>query len=144
MVDPRSAYAIDGSRFRLAVPRLSPADLYTLRREFATYLSTRYSRAKHDTWEAAWNDWTGAAPHRVGQVQFTTARCSECKGRRFSHRNVARNLSRTGNPSVCFECRGTGKGTRVSLPATHMPAPPTDAAVSQDADLRPNEAVRDV
>ena len=127
MVDPRTAHTIDARVLLAHVPRLDQNDLHDLRREFGRYLSTRASATRHTTWQDAWNAWTGVAPHRPGEIQFTPVRCAQCHGRRFDLRHVARNLSRTGRPDICGECRGTGRGTSTRLLATYITPPATSA-----------------
>jgi hypothetical protein len=140
MVDARAAHIIDARIILAHTHRLDQSNLSEVRREFAQYLSTRHSRASHTTWQGAWNDWTGATPHRSGQIRFHTPRCPECKGRGFSHRNISRNIARTGHPSACFECGGTRRGKWLTVPATYITPPETvEAAADADTD---SEAIR--
>lgn len=122
MIDPRIAHTIDARTLLAALPNASQPDLFTIRGEFARYLSGA-ARAGHATWQDAWNAWTGASPVQAGRIAYTTARCTVCHGRRYNLRNVSRNMARTGRPDVCAECMGTGRGQRVIRPARFI-APP--------------------
>ena len=51
-------------------------------------------------------------------------------GKGFDHRNVSRNLARTGSPYVCGECRGTRRGKWVTLTATYITPPTAEEATS--------------
>lgn len=124
-LDPRIAHHIDGRHLLALLPRVPQVELHEVRTEFARFLSTPAGRA-HATWQEAWNAFTGATPTRPGVITYTPNRCRECAGRRYSHRNVSRNLARTGNPSVCGECRGTGRGSQVRETARYASAPNTD------------------
>lgn len=127
MVDPRMAHSIDTGLLRSHLPRLDISDLYDIRREFANALATRQGRSAA-TWQEAWNAWTGATPHRPGTIRIF-ARCSQCSGRGFSHRNVSHNLSRTGSPYACGTCRGVpGRRIAKQIVATFIPVP--DVAAS--------------
>lgn len=135
MLDPRIAHHIDARILLAHLHQASQSDLFEIRREFARYLTTRRTpRGTEESWQDAWNEWTGATPHQPGQVRFHTPRCPECKGRGFSTRNVARNFARTGNPYVCPECRGTRRGKWVTVTATHIRPPQTDAPTSASSD----------
>lgn len=129
MLNPQIAHLVDAGTLRRSVPGLSPSDLHDVRSEFAWFLTTPRARATYQTWQEAWNAFTGATPHRPGALNYTTSRCSACNGRRYDHRRIARNISRTGSPYICGECRGTGRGQRVTKTALYVepPAPePTD------------------
>ena len=52
----------------------------------------------------------GARPGGDGTLRFVRARCAHCHGRRITHRNPGHNLRMTGNPSICGDCRGSGRG----------------------------------
>lgn len=130
MLDPRTAHYIDARHLLAHVQGMEPTDLPQVRCEFARFLTSQH-RADYTTWQAAWNAFTGAAPRQPGTLRYRTARCPECHGRRFSARNVARNLSRTGNPHACYECRGSGRGKLVTKTALYI-QPPTEPAQPQD------------
>lgn len=129
-LDPRVAHAIDGRHLLHLLPHVDQMDLHEIRGEFARAIQSMRTPAL--TWQDAWNAWTGAGPGRLGQITYTSVRCKECKGRRYSTRNIARNLSRTGSPYICPECRGSGRGGRVQQRATYAPAPAPTASTDSD------------
>lgn len=110
MIDPRAAHNISIRLLVGLMPGISHEDLFDVRREFARYLTTRQA-ATARTWQEAWNSWTGAVEGRPGFINYTPARCSNCRGRRWSVSRPGYNMTRTGSPSVCGDCRGTGRGT---------------------------------
>lgn len=122
MIDWRIAHNLDGRTLLNLLPHVDQSDLHTLRQEFAQYLTTR-AASSHQTWQEAWNAWTGATPHTPGQITYTPPRCKDCHGKGFTHRHVQRNLTRTGNPYLCGTCRGTRRGTRTRQPARYAPIP---------------------
>lgn len=109
-VDPRVAHMVDARALLALLPHVDQSDLHTIRQEFGYYLNGR--SARHETWQAAWNAWTGATEQRSGEIIYTTPRCRTCKGRRYSTSNVSRNIARTGSPMICGECNGSGRGQR--------------------------------
>lgn len=127
-VDPRLAYHLPGARI-LTLVRTSDGSTYLdeIRRALAGYLSTREGRTA-ESWQDAWNRLTGATPGHTGTLRLTTARCTTCRGRRVTHRHAARNLARTGNPHVCGDCIGTGRGRTLVL-TTSYAAPPTTETI---------------
>jgi hypothetical protein len=122
-LDPRIAWHIDARHLMMLVPHADPSDLHTLRGEFARAIQAL--RVPVTTWQEAWNVWTGATSTRPGQVTFTRPRCPVCHGRRFTHRNAARNITRTGSPYGCAECNVTGRGGRTTETARYATAPAT-------------------
>lgn len=123
MVDPRMAHHVDNRAYMHLMPHVDQSDVYEIRQQFARYLSSRHSQTTHATWQDGWNEWTGAQEHRPGQILYTPIRCRQCHGKRFDVRHPGRNLSRTGSPSICGECRGTGRGTPTRQTAlyAHLP-----------------------
>lgn len=122
MVDPRIAYQIDTGLLRAHLVRESPADMREIRQEFARFLTSPLGR-RAETWQEAWNRWTGATPHAAGRIDIST-RCRDCSGRGFTHRNAARNLARTGSPMGCANCGGVpGRLVRTTVRATFIPPP---------------------
>lgn len=121
-VDPRVAHVIDGRAMLALLPHVDQGDLHTIRREFGYYLN---GRRTHETWQEAWNAWTGATERRGGEIIYTTPRCGTCKGRRYSTRNIGRNIARTGSPMICGECNGSGRGQRTRQAArfARLPEP---------------------
>lgn len=107
-VDPHDAYRIPGHQLMMLVRGLDPRYLRDVQREFATYLST--NRGRLDSWQEGWNSFIGSDGVRQGQVRYTPSVCVTCNGRRFSTRRPDLNMTRTGSPTVCYECRGTGTG----------------------------------
>ena len=61
------------------------------------------------SWQQALNDLTGATQHHPGALTLSSVRCGTCHGRRFETRHPSLNLTRTGSPVMCGECRGTGR-----------------------------------
>lgn len=122
MVDPRTAHLIDARVLFSLLPNVNQADLWTIRQAFARYLSTRRAQ-RAETWQEAWNQWSGATSGRLGNIEYRTPRCRECKGRGFETRRMARNLARTGSPVVCGECHGSRRGSLVRQPARHATLP---------------------
>ena len=120
-LDPRVAHTIDARALLYLLPHVDQMDLPEIRTEFARSIQTL--RVPVATWQEAWNTWTGATPGRPGQITYTRLRCKVCKGRRYSTRNIAQNLARTGNPHICSECNGSGRGGRVRQQAAHAPTP---------------------
>lgn len=139
MADPRIAHLIDAGTLRRLLPNVDQSDLYDLRREFAVALSSRQGR-QAATWQEAWNLWTGATEHRPGSIRLMT-KCKVCRGKGFTHRNVSRNLTRTGSPYGCGECGGV-PGRRVATRVTARFAPiPEDAP--DDTASKTTEAATD-
>lgn len=129
MVDPRTAHMIDGRTLLGLLPHVDQSDLQTLRQEFARALSNPRMRSV-PTWQEAWNVWSGATPGRPGQIAYTPLRCKSCHGRGFNPRTISRNLARTGQPTVCGDCRGMRRGQRTTQVARHADvpvAPPRDS-----------------
>lgn len=124
-LDPRIAHLMDARILLGLLPHVDQSHLWEIRREFARALTASNVR-QSETWQEAWNMWTSATPERPGQVRYTPARCTECHGRGFSHRNISRNLARTGHPGVCGGCRGTRKGTSQVIAARHASVPVCD------------------
>lgn len=121
-LDPRSAHALDGRTLLGLLPHVDQSDLHEIRIEFARYLTSREGRS-HATWQDAWNAWTRATPTRPGSIDYTPLCCGDCKGRRFSARNLSRNLTRTGSATMCGECRGSGRGQRTAQTTQYAPPP---------------------
>lgn len=98
----------------------SPEVLSAVLTAFASWVrTTRPQQTAGHPWPAtppglaaAWNTWVAT---RHGVFRFTPARCVHCRGRGVSTRNLPRNLSRTGSPHVCGECRGTRRGRPVAI-----------------------------
>jgi hypothetical protein len=115
MATDRFAPILDRRVLRDLLPGLRADDfsdaIAHLRREL-----TRRDVASCETWQDAWNLITGARSGR-GVLRFSRARCAHCHGRRITHRNPGHNLRMTGNPSVCGDCRGSGKGQQRVLVA---------------------------
>lgn len=106
------AHRLDGRTLLLSLPRLDPADLPTIRQEFAQWVSG--SRRHWDSAQQAWNNWTGATPHRSGTIRYYPSQCDRCRGRRIDMRRG----------QVCHECMGRGRPTRpVVQIAQHLPTP---------------------
>lgn len=95
-----------------------------VRGEFARMVTSPALR-DCQSWQEAWNGWTGAGPGRPGIIRYTPARCAECRGRRYSTRNLSRNIARTGTPFVCGGCNGSGRGKPASVTALHAREPET-------------------
>lgn len=125
-LNPYSAHHIDGRILLALLPHLDQSDLMTIRSEFGYYLAGRGGMVA--TWQEAWNAWTRATEHRDGEIAYTPTRCSTCRGRRISTRNVARNISRTGSPYVCGECNGSGRGRRTRQRARYVRVPESEQA----------------
>lgn len=125
MIDARTAHLIDARHLVMLVPHLGQQHFNQVREELAHHIQVSRSR-DFDTWQEAWNDWTGARPERPGHIRFRTRRCPACNGRRIDHRHAARNLARTGNPMICGECRGTGAGAMIDNIALHAIVPSAD------------------
>lgn len=125
MVDPRIAHLIDARLLYAHLVRADQSDLHQIRQDFARYLTSNLGR-RAETWQDAWNAWTGATPHMAGRITILT-RCKSCSGRGFTHKHAARNMARTGHPMGCGECGGIpGKRVRTTIRATHI-APPEQA-----------------
>lgn len=125
-LDPQVAHLIDARHLLSLLPHLSQTDLDTIRREFAMHISTQRGRTRYATWQDAWNAWTGATPHRPGQITYTPHRCPTCHGRGFDHRHPGRNLARTGHPMICGDCRGNRRGQSTRQTARYV-APRAEA-----------------
>jgi len=91
-------------------PRLDASDV---RQEFLSWASGQ--RDEYDSWQAAWNAWTGASQSRPGQVRLHVM-CPTCRGRMFD--------IRTGTSRPCPTCMAR---KRVWLNATALwqPLPET-------------------
>lgn len=122
MPDPRIAHQIDGRTLLALLPYVDQSHLPEIRQQFGRFLSSRRGLT-HPTWQAAWNDWTGATPHRAGTIEFRPSRCGTCHGRNVTTRNISRNISRTGSPYMCGDCVN---GVRpIRQPARYADVPET-------------------
>ncbi|WP_114906840.1 hypothetical protein [Ornithinimicrobium murale] len=74
-------------------------------------------RVVYTCWQEAWNDLTGATPHRAGQLRLTPDRCQDCHGRRFA---LDRRLGQFG---PCTSCMGRGNGKPLTLTALYATEP---------------------
>ena len=110
-LDPAVAHHIDGRTMLGLLPHVSQQHLSTIRLELARHIQTRYGRASFATWQDAWNDMTGATPVRDGTLRLRNVTCSQCHGKGFDVRHPGTNLARTGNASICGECRGRRRTT---------------------------------
>jgi hypothetical protein len=87
---------IPARAFAEALPHWRPfSDHYELRREFAGWVMRQ--RQQFQSWQQAWNAWTGATPTRAGRVAMHVT-CPDCKGRLFSVKR--------GIPGPCMTCMG--------------------------------------
>lgn len=121
-LDPRIAHNLEGRGFLRLTVNVPQIEIREIREMFARYLMSANGRA-HATWQEAWNAFTGATPDRSGVVSYTPLRCRECKGKRYSTRNVAKNFARTGSTMPCGECRGSGRGQPVRETARYAAVP---------------------
>lgn len=133
MLDPSIAHVIDARQILGATHGLDQSNLREVRHEFARYLSVPQVRSQHATWQAAWNAWTSATPARAGTIRFHTSRCPACHGKGYSHRNVSRNLARTGSPIACYECGGSRRGKWLTVRAVYI-TPPEPTALTSNGD----------
>lgn len=86
-----------------------------IRRELATEIL--HARTEITCWQDAWNSLTGATEDRLGQLRLSPAKCSECRGRRFSTRSIQR------GSNVCLTCHGSGRGRSETLRTRYAAAP---------------------
>lgn len=129
-LSPEIAHHLDARHLLALVPDLDQRHLSDLRQDFARYLAYPDHRSAAPTsWQHAWNAWTGASAPRNGLISIRIPRCPDCR-HGVSHRNISRNISRTGNPHICGTCRGTGRGSVLRLSAHYAPEP---EAASPDA-----------
>lgn len=124
-LDPRIAYTLEGRELLRLTVNVPQSELREISEVFARYLTSANGRAAA-TWQEAWNAFTGATPNRAGIIAYTPLRCRECKGKRYSTRNVARNFARTGHAMACGECRGSGRGQYVRAVARYAFIPETE------------------
>src|SRR5665647_3045370 len=112
-LDPAVAHMIDGRTLAHLMPGGDQLYFPDVRRELAQHIAASAPRARFGTWQDAWNDMTanGQRP-----IRLPSATCPQCRGKGFSTRNVARNLTRTGHPAMCGECMGRRR-TSVTLQA---------------------------
>lgn len=107
-----------GMNVRLLVTDLQPEDLPTLLTDFAD--ATRRAPREFDTWQAAWNAYTGAEQRGWGSVTFTPMQCQTCNGKRVDFRHGR----------LCPACGGTGRGrhpVQHHARAAHVPLSQGDA-----------------
>lgn len=111
-LDPQVAHRIPASELiALVTSGRGQEYLSDLRVLLARQIQAGHVRRPCATWQDAWNDLTGAAAHRPGRLTLHGVRCPTCHGRGFDTRHISRNLARTGNPTVCGECRGSRRAT---------------------------------
>lgn len=72
--------------------RVDPNDV---RQEFISWVAGR--RGQYESWQHAWNDWTGAAEGRPGMIRMHVL-CPDCRGRMYSTKH--------GRLSPCTTCSG--------------------------------------
>lgn len=91
-----SVHQIPNASLSSAVPDL---DVFTggweLRRVFALWITAQPTT--FNSWQEAWNAWTGASERQFGSISLTT-QCPDCDGRLFT--------LRWGMPQPCTTCMG--------------------------------------
>lgn len=117
-LDPRIAHQIPGRLLVQLLPGTDQSLHSEVRREFALWLTSPRGRAPVESWQEAWNRWTGATAMTPGRVSVMQPRCPDCR-HGMAKRPSPRNASRTGNMMLCGTCRGTGRGGRVTVAARY-------------------------
>lgn len=106
-LDPAAAHHIDARTLLGLMGRPDQRHLSDLRLLLARQIQAGTGRGRPYTrWQDAWNDLAAVDSRGHGQIRLNNVACPACNGRGFNTRHVARNLSRTGNPSICGECMG--------------------------------------
>jgi len=106
-LDPAIAHHVPATDLLALVPRLDQRLLGAVRLELARHIAATRGRTAYVTWQAAWNDLTGASPTRPGTLRLSGVSCPTCHGKGFDVRHPGRNLARTGTASICGDCRGS-------------------------------------
>lgn len=103
-------HALPFSVLAQAVPSRRPFDVGDeLRQEFARWVLGQAQQ--FDSWQSAWNCWTGASPVRAGRLDLRI-RCPNCHGRRLALHH--------GQFGPCMACVARGsihvRATTIWLP----------------------------